>query len=192
MRAARRAIAIVSGVLLYCAAAASASKMATAGLPRHWYTALGGRSSLPVALGESLAIALLLCTVAIIWSFATLRPTRRRHRPYVAWLMSGIILAWVGWLIYGAFYFALHPKTYSQPLQSLLLSSNAAPLFGIFNIVGVLCGAYLGGVIAKKVQMGLPSSRTQRRAADALAEAEPVSQQSEAPPESTPPAALKT
>lgn len=163
MKAARRSVAFVSGILLYCFGAGAAMKYANMGLPRQVYTALGGRNSLPVMLGEAVAIALLLLLVATVWAYLTLRPSRRRHRPYVAWMMSGVGLAWAGWLIFGAFSFALKPRAYSAPLQSMLLSSNAAPLFGALNIIGVIGGVWLAGRIAKKRQLGLPTTRSKRR-----------------------------
>jgi len=160
MRTARKITAFASGALLYSAGVAAAAKMAGTGLPRHWYAAMGGRNSVPVMLGEALGIALLLFLVAVVWVFFTLRPKARRQKPYLGWCFGGIGLAWVGWLIYGAFYFALNPKTYSQPLPSLLLSSNAAPLFGVFNIFGVVAGAWLAGWLALRVHSHLPRSRS--------------------------------
>lgn len=163
MKAARQAVAISSGALLYCAATLGAIVFARAGLPRDWYTALGGRSRLPVLLGEAVVTALVVFGVAMLWAFFTLRPAKRRHRPYVAWFVAGVLLAWVAWLVYGAFSFALQPKTYTQPLQSLLLNASAAPLFGgLYTMVAVIAGAYLGGRWAVRVQMALPSSRTPR------------------------------
>lgn len=170
MKAARRSIAFVSGILLYCFGAGAAMKYASTGLPRQIYVQLGGRNSLPVMLGEALAIVALLFIVATIWGYLTLRPTRRRHRPYIAWMMSGVGLAWAGWLIFGAFSFALKPRAYSAPLQSMLLSSNAAPLFGALNIFGVLGGIWVAGAIAKRKQASLPSTRSRRR----FSEEEPV------------------
>jgi hypothetical protein len=172
MKAARRSIAFVSGVLLFCAGAGAAMKYATAGLPRQIYTQLGGRTSLPVMLGEAVGIAAVLFVAALIWGYLTLRPTRRRHRPYVAWMMSGVGVAWAGWLIFGAFSFALKPRAYSAPLQTMLLSSNAAPLFGALNIFGVIGGVWAAGALAKRKQLTLPSTRSRRRTAEATAEGE--------------------
>lgn len=180
MRSARRAIAIVSGILMFCACNVAAIRMAKAALPRHWYAPFGGRGALPVMFAEAIGIALILMLTSIIWGYFTLRPKRRRHKPYIAWMFSGVIIAWAGWLIYGAFYFALNPKTYSQPLQSLLLSSSAAPLFGIFNIFAVLGGVYFAGRLAKRRQMKLPATRSKRRATTPEA-ADPSSQHPEAP-----------
>ena len=163
MKAARRSTAFVSGLLLYCFAAGAAMKYASIGLPRHVYASLGGRNSLPVMLGEAIAIALVLAVIAAIWSYLTLRPSRRRHRPYVAWLLSGIAVAWTGWLIFGAFNFALQPRAYSAPLQSVLLSPVAPPLFGALNIFGILAGALAAGALAKRKQRSLPSTRSRRR-----------------------------
>lgn len=165
MKAARRSIAFFSGLLLYCFGAGAAMKYANTGLPRSVYAQLGGRNSLQVMLGEALAIALLLFLVAAIWAYLTLRPQRRRHRPYVAWMMSGVGVAWAGWLIFGAFSFALKPRAYSAPLQAMLLSSNAAPLFGALNIFGVVGGVWVAGRLAKRRQMNLPSTRSSRRRA---------------------------
>lgn len=164
MKAARRSIAFFSGLLLYCFGAGAAMKYASTGLPRQVYVQLGGRNSLPVMLGEALAIMTILFIVAAIWGYLTLRPQRRRHRPYVAWMMSGIGVAWAGWLIFGAFSFALKPRAYSAPLQNMLLSSSAAPLFGALNIFGVIGGVWVAGRVAKRKQMGLPSTRSRRRA----------------------------
>ena len=166
MKSARRSIAFFSGLLLYCFGAGAAMKYATTGLPRQVYAQLGGRNSLQVMLGEAVAIALILFLVALIWGYLTLRPQRRRHRPYVAWMMSGVGVAWAGWLIFGAFSFALKPRAYSAPLQSMLLSSNAAPLFGAFNIFGVVGGVWLAGRMAKRRQEALPSTRSRRRAVE--------------------------
>lgn len=167
MKAARRSIAFFSGLLLYCFGAGAAMKYASTGLPRQVYVQLGGRNSLPVMLGEAVAIAVLLFVIAAIWGYLTLRPQRRRHRPYIAWMMSGVGAAWAGWLIFGAFSFALKPRAYSAPLQSLLLSSNAAPLFGALNIFGVVAGVWLAGRWAKKRQMTLPSTRSRSRSQEA-------------------------
>jgi len=166
MKAARRSIAFFSGLLLYCFGAGAAMKYAATGLPRQVYVTLGGRTSLQVMLGEALAIVLLLFLVATFWAYLTLRPTRRRHRPYVAWMMAGVGVGWAGWLIFGAFSFALKPRAYSAPLQTMLLSSNAAPLFGALNIFGVIAGIWLAGRWAKKRQLGLPSTRSRRRHGD--------------------------
>lgn len=163
MKAARRSIAFVSGALLYCFGAGAAMKYAGVGLPRQVYAGLGGRSSLPVMLGEAVAIALVLFAVATVWAYLTMRPARRRHRPYVAWMMAGVGLAWAGWLIFGAFSFAMRPRAYSAPLQSVLLSSDAAPLYGVLNIFGVVGGVWLGGRWAVRRQLSLPSSRRARR-----------------------------
>lgn len=173
MKAARRSIAFFSGLLLYCFGAGAAMKYASTGLPRQVYAQLGGRNSLQVMLGEALAIALALFLVSLIWAYLTLRPQRRRHRPYLAWMMSGVGVAWAGWLIFGAFSFALKPRAYSAPLQSMLLSSNAAPLFGALNIFGVVGGVWVAGCLAKRRQMKLPSTRSQRRSReeDAMADA---------------------
>lgn len=166
MKAARRSVAFFSGALLYSFGTGAAMQYASIGLPRSVYVSLGGRNSLPVMLGEALAIAAILFIIATIWGYLTLRPARRRHRPYVAWLMAGIGMAWAGWLIFGAFSFALKPRAYSAPLQSMLLSSSAAPLFGALNIFGVLGGAWVAGALAKRKQLGLPSTRSQRRPKD--------------------------
>ena len=174
MKAARRSVAVVSGILLYCTAIGAAMSWANTGLPRHVYTALGGRNSLPVMLGEALATALVVFVLSALWGYLTLRPSRRRHRPYVAWMMAGIGAAWAGWLIFGAFDFALKPRAYSAPLQTVVLSSNAAPLFGALNIFGVLGGVWLAGYFAKKRQLGLPTTRSLRREDDEEAEAEPA------------------
>ena len=172
MKAARRSIAFVSGLLLYCFGAGAAMKYAATGLPRQVYVALGGRTSLPVMLGEALAIMLVLFLIAAFWAYLTLRPTRRRHRPYVSWMMSGVGVGWAGWLIFGAFSFALKPRAYSAPLQTMLLSSGAAPLFGALNIFGVIAGIWLAGRWAKKRQLGLPSTRSRRRHGESEAPAE--------------------
>lgn len=166
MKAARRSIAFFSGVLLYCFGAGAAMKYAATGLPRQVYTQLGGRNTLPVMLGEAIVIALLLFVVAALWGYFTLRPSRRRHRPYVAWMLSGVGVAWAGWLIFGAFSFALKPRAYSAPLQTMLLSSNAAPLFGAMNIFGVIGGVWVAGMLAKKKQLSLPSTRSRSRPSD--------------------------
>ncbi|KQY86252.1 MULTISPECIES: hypothetical protein [Roseateles] len=172
MKAARRSVAFFSGALLYSFCAGAAMKYASVGLPRSIYLSLGGRNSLPVMLGEALAIAALIFIVAAVWAYVTLRPARRRHRPYVAWMMAGIGVAWAGWLIFGAFSFALKPRAYSAPLQTMLLSSNAAPLFGALNIFGVLGGAWVAGALAKRRQLSLPVTRSRRREAEEAAAVE--------------------
>lgn len=167
MKSARRSVAFFSGVLLYSAGTGAAMKYASVGLPRQVYAALGGRTALPVMLAEAAALVALLFVVSVVWGYLTLRPARRRHRPYLAWMMSGVGLAWAGWLIFGAFSFALKPRSYSAPLQTMLLSSNAAPLFGALNIFGVIAGVWLAGVLARRKQLSLPSTRSRRRPKDA-------------------------
>lgn len=163
MKSARRSVAFFSGVLLYSFCIGAAMKYASVGLPRSFYVTLGGRNTLPVMLGEAIAIVALIFLVSVIWGYVTLRPARRRHRPYVAWMMSGIGLAWAGWLLFGAFSFAVKPRAYAAPMQTMLLSSSAAPLFGAFNIFGVVSGVWLAGAMARRRQMKLPSTRAQRR-----------------------------
>lgn len=163
MKAARRSVAFFSGVLLYCAGIGAAMKYANTGLPRQVYATIGGRNSLPVMLGEAAVTAALLFVIAALWGYVTLRPARRRHRPYIAWMMSGVGLAWAGWLIFGAFDFALRPRSYSAPLQTMLLSSSAPPLFGALNVFGIIGGVWMAGSFAKRKQLGLPSSRSRRR-----------------------------
>lgn len=172
MKAARRSIAFISGALLFSTCIGAAMKYASVGLPRQVYVALGGRNSLPVMLGEALAIVAVLFLVALVWGYLTLRPERRRHRPYVSWMLAGVGLAWAGWLIYGAFTFALKPRAYSAPLQTMLLSSSAAPLFGSLNVFGVVGGVWLAGVLATRKQLSLPTTRSRRRPAKNAAAAE--------------------
>lgn len=169
MKAARRSIAFLSGAMLFSFGIGAAMQYARIGLPRHVYTSMGGRNSLPVMLGEAVAIALVLFFIAAVWGYITLRPARRRHRPYVGWFMAGIGMAWAGWLVFGAFNFALKPRAYSAPLQTMVLSSGAAPLFGALNIFGVLGGAWVAGRVAKKRQLALPTTRSRRRPQDAQA-----------------------
>ncbi len=166
MKAARRSVAFASGVLLFCTGAGAAMKYSAIGLPRQVYAQFGGRNSLQVMLGEALVIALVLFVVAAVWGYLTLRPARRRHRPYVAWMMSGVGVAWAGWLIFGAFSFAVKPRAYSAPLQTMLLSSSAAPLFGALNIFGVIGGVWVAGALARRKQLSLPSTRSRRRPKD--------------------------
>jgi multisubunit Na+/H+ antiporter MnhB subunit len=163
MKAARRSIALVSGALLYSFGTGAAMKYASIGLPRSVYKSLGGKNSLSVMLGEAAVLAAILFIVALVWSYLTLRPARRRHRPYTAWMLAGVGLAWSGWLIFGAFTFALQPRAYSAPLQTMLLSSDAAPLFGVLNIVGIVMGVWLAGKLAKRRQLRLPTTRSRRR-----------------------------
>lgn len=173
MKAARRSIAFASGALLFSFGIGAAMQYAKIGLPRHIYTQLGGRNSLEVMLGEAIAIALVLFVLAVVWGYVTLRPARRRHRPYVGWFMAGIGLAWAGWLVFGAFSFALMPRAYSAPMQTMLLSSGAAPLFGALNIFGVLGGAWVAGFLAKRRQLALPTTRSRRRSKDTEAQRQP-------------------
>jgi hypothetical protein len=163
MKAARRSIAFFSGVLLYSVGTGAAIKYADIGLPRALYASLGGRNSLPVMLGEAIAVLAVVFFLALGWGYLTLRPSRRRHRPYLAWMMAGVGLAWAGWMIFGAFDFALKPRAYSVPLQTMVLSSNAAPLFGALNVFGFVGGVWLAGRMAKKMQLSLPKTRSRRR-----------------------------
>jgi hypothetical protein len=163
MKAARRSVAFISGALLYCFGVGAAMQYAGIGLPRSVYVSLGGRNSLPVMLGEALAVAALLFVIAGLWAYVTLRPARRRHRPYVAWMMAGVGMAWAGWLVFGAFNFATKPRAYSAPLQTMLLSSGAAPLYGALNIFGILGGVWAAGTLARRRQLALPTTRSRRR-----------------------------
>lgn len=189
MKAARRSVAFFSGALLYSFAVVAAMKYASTGLPRQVYAQLGGRNSLPVMLGEALVIALVLLLIAVLWGYMTLRPKRRRHRPYVGWMMAGVGIAWAGWLVFGAFSFALKPRAYSAPLQTMLLSSSAAPLFGALNIFGVIGGVWVAGALARRKQLGLPSTRSRRRPRDEgrAGEADGDSTASHLDPQTVPP-----
>ncbi|MCE4557459.1 hypothetical protein [Pelomonas cellulosilytica] len=174
MKAARRSVAFVSGVLLYSFGIGAAMKYAATGLPRQVYVPFGGRNALPVMLGEAVVLALLLFLLAAVWGYVSLKPSRRRHRPATAWMLSGVGVAWAGWLIFGAFNFALKPRAYSAPLQSVLLASDAAPLFGALNIFGVIGGVWLAGKLARRKQLSLPHTRSRRRSQTAGAAADDV------------------
>jgi len=126
------------------------SLLADLRLPQEAYAALGGRNSTLVQFCEAFAIALVLLLLSLVWSYVTVRPPRKSRHTTTSWLLSGIGLAWLGWLIYGVFYFALHPRNYSQGMGALLLSSAAPPLWGLLNIVAVVSGAVLAGVLARK------------------------------------------
>ncbi|CAN5272224.1 hypothetical protein BH11PSE10_BH11PSE10_18860 [soil metagenome] len=175
MRNVRRAGAFFSGVILYSGAVVLSSFLASLRWPSSVYHTIGARSSLPVVIGEASLIALLLFVISLIWCSATIRPggpLRRGHRPTTAWCLGGLGLAWLGWTIYGAVYFSLHPRSYSQPLTNLLLSSLTPPLWGVLNTVGVVGGGLLAGVLARRARQAArgdarPGSRYTRPGPDA-------------------------
>lgn len=155
MRNVRRAGAFCSGVLLYSAAVGISAFLAGLKLPGWVYVKLGGRTSLTFAYSEATVIALLLLVIAMLWAYITIRPAgplRRGHRPTTGWCLGGVGFGWLSWTIYGAIYFSLSPRSYSQPLTTLLLSSVTPPLWGVLNTVGVVLGAALAGLFASRVR----------------------------------------
>jgi len=175
MRNVRRAGAFFSGILLYSVAVGLSGFLASLRWPTAVYATIGPRASLPVVIGEASLIALLLFFIGLVWASATIRPggpLRRGHRPTTGWCLGGMGLAWLSWTIYGAIYFSLHPRTYSQPLINLLLSSLTPPLWGVLNTVGVIGGAVLAGVMASRARQAArgykrPGSRYSRPGPDA-------------------------
>lgn len=150
MRNMRRLGAFCSGLILYSAAVGLSRTLDDLRLPRGVYALFGGRGSLPVVVGEALAIGLVLFVMALAWSYVTVKPPKRGRRPTTAWCVGGLGLAWLAWLVYGAIDFSLAPQMSSQPLLTLLLSSSAPPLWGLLNIVGVLTGALMAGSLARR------------------------------------------
>jgi hypothetical protein len=141
--------------LLYSAAVGASAFLAGVKLPRELYNFFGGRLSLQVVLGEAIVIALLLMAFSLVWSYLTvvpLGPLRRGHRPTTSWCMGGVGVAWLGWTIYGAIYFSINPRTYTLPLINLLVSSVTPPLWGMFNVVGVVAGVWLAGRIVTRAR----------------------------------------
>ncbi len=147
MHDARRVGTFFSGLFLYIAAIAFAVMLADVHLPRDVHSMLGGRGSLAVLGIEALLMALLIFAVALVWSFVTLKRPRKSRRTAIAWFMSGIGAAWLGGLIYGVFHFALNPPSF-QTMTNLLLASDSPPLWGLLNIIAVICAALLANLLA--------------------------------------------
>lgn len=145
MKNTRRFGAFTSGLALYGLAIGLAMLLAELRLPREVYGLLGGRHSLSVIVGEALAIAVAVFAFALAWAYLSLRPLRLGRRLAMRCCLSGLALAWLGGLIYGAVCFNDYPRTANLPISSLLLSSVTPPVWGLFNLLAVLAGALLAG-----------------------------------------------
>ncbi len=149
MHDARRAGAFFSGLFLYCAAIGCASVLADIHLPRAIAARFGGRDSLSVVGFEALCLALLVFLGSLPWAYLSVKPARKSRRTSTPWFLSGIGLGWLGGLLYGTFYFALNPRSF-ESMSRLLLASDAPPLWGLLNVVAVICAAVLADKLAKR------------------------------------------
>lgn len=159
MRDARRVGAFFSGLILYCAAIGCGILLARVSLPDAVYKSLGGRDSLATVLSEAAVIGLLLFLLALVWSYLTVRPrakSKSRHTT-TAWCLSGLGLAWLGWLIYGVVNFALNPLGAQTPMSALLFSADVPPLWGLLNVVAVVSGAVVAGMLARPAPAARPA-----------------------------------
>ena len=141
MRTTRRVWAFVSGALLYLAALSLAQALAASPWPPALLDGLGGSGSLGALLGQSLLIAALLSSLALVWAYLTVRPMRGQSRsPTTAWCLAGMVLAWLLALIAGVIELSANTAGYQPSLSSLLLSSTVPPLWGLLNVLAVLAG----------------------------------------------------
>ena len=150
MRSPARIGAFVSGLALYSTAMLLVAACAGLGLPVMMVDALGGPDSLELLFGEALLFALPLFLLALVWSYLTVRPTRRGRRPTTAWCLAGLALAWLGWLLYGAAHAAVDGMPVRQSLAELLLSPATPPLWGLLNGLAVLAGVLIAGALVQR------------------------------------------
>lgn len=144
----RRLGALFSGLLLYSVVMLLVSGLTELPSPAGLLGHLGLRQGPAIETGVALTIALPVLALALPWSYFTVRPLRRGRRPTTGWCIAGLILAWLGWLVYGLIHAAQSPDLSELPLHTLLLSSTVPPLWGALNGLAALLGVALGGKLA--------------------------------------------
>lgn len=160
----RRFGALVSGLLLYFVVMLVVLQLAQLPSPSSLFAPLGLRPGLPVELAGAVLLALPVLLLALPWSYLTLRPQQRRGRqPFTAWCVTGLLIAWLGWLIYGLISASQSSSLTELPLHTLLLSSRTPPLWGVLNALAALLGVALGGRLAAR---SLLAARGKRSAAN--------------------------
>lgn len=150
----RRLGALLSGLVLYCVVMLLVSSLASMPSPIALFRQLGVHAALPQELGAAILLALPVLALALPWSYFTVRPLRRGRRPTTAWCATGLLLAWLGWLIYGLIHASQSSRLSELPLRTLLLSSEVPPLWGLLNGLAALIGVILGGRIAARIAAG--------------------------------------
>lgn len=128
-------------------------KYVSIGLLCQVYVVFGGCNSLLVMFGEVVVVVVVFFVVVFIWVYFMLCFQCCCYWFYVVWMMFGVGMVWVGWLIFGVFSFVLKLWVYLVLLQSMLLFFNVVLLFGVLNICGVVVGVWLVGCWVKKCQL---------------------------------------
>lgn len=146
----RRLGALVSGLLLYFVVMLVVLQLGQLPSPATLLAPLGLHAGLPVELAGALMLALPVLLLALPWSYFTLRPQRRGRYPATGWCVAGLVLAWLGWLIYGLIRVSQSSLLDELPLHQLLLSSRVPPLWGGLNALAALLGVALGGKLAAR------------------------------------------
>lgn len=150
MKHTRRLGALASGLLLYSTAVMVGGLLAGWRLPPAFLALLGPRDSLSRLLGDAAIHALPIFAMALVWSYVTLRPYRRRRQPATGWCLCGLGLAWLGWLLWGVVEAADGGLPDGLPLSTLLLSPLMPPLWGLMNTAAVLAGVLLAAALARR------------------------------------------
>jgi hypothetical protein len=111
---------------------------------------LVSRGSFGAVLSEAGAIALLLFVIALVWAYLTVRSPKLGQRPTTSWCLTGLSLAWFAWLLMGVFKLSDVQSVGEHSIGVLLLSATQPPLWGLLNILALLMGAIIAGILAGK------------------------------------------
>jgi hypothetical protein len=156
----RRFGALVSGLLLYFVVMLVVLQLTQLPSPAYMLAPLGLPPGVAVELVGALVFALPVLLLALPWSYLTLRPQSRNRQPITGWCITGLLIAWLGWLIYGLISASQSSSLSELPLHTLLLSSRVPPLWGVLNALAALLGVILGGKLAARSLLASRSSRS--------------------------------
>lgn len=154
MRSARRLAALLSGLLLYAVVMMLVHMLTELPSPTPLLRLLGMQSGVALETAAAALLAMPVFALALLWGHITVRPYRRGSRPTTAWCVSGLMLAWLGWLVYGLIRASETSALGQLPLSTLLLSSKVPPLWGLLNTVATLLGVLLAGGMAARLMGG--------------------------------------
>lgn len=160
MASLRRFGALTSGLLLYFVVMIVVLQLGQLPSPASLLTQLGLRPGALNELAAASLVALPVLLIALPWSYLTLRTRRRNRQPITGWCIAGLVIAWLGWLIYGLIRVSQSSILTELPLHTLLLSSRVPPLWGALNALAALLGVALGGRLAARSLLARKTGKT--------------------------------
>lgn len=145
---ARRLVAFVSGLLLYCASVALSWTLLDGWLQHAMRPYFGSYEAMLITVSSG--VALLIFVLSLGWCFLTVRVPPGSRRPTTPWCLAGIGTASMCWLLVGVLRLATVHGERTLTLVDLLFLPSTPPLWGPFNTLAVLAGVLLAGMLARR------------------------------------------